>query len=348
MLGSPREVGKLLAYNRWANARVLETVSALAPDAYARPTGGSFESLHATLVHLYGAEWIWLARSQGESPPALPSPADIPTLDALKERWRAFEGRLEAFAGELTDRQLFGSVRYVNFVGETWTYTLDDILFDLVNHSTYHRGQVATLLRQLGGTPLSTDYSRFLDEAGSLPPTDRTPKDIADLFAYNRWANRRVLEAVEGLSGDDYARPLGGSFATLRDTLTHIHGAEWVWLERYHGRSPRALPETGETTLEGLREKWSLLAAEHRTFVNGLTAADLSRLISYESFQGDPFRKPLGELLVHVANHSTYHRGQVATLLRQLGSTPRATEYLIFLDEGGAAPADATETARAG
>jgi uncharacterized damage-inducible protein DinB len=234
----------------------------------------------------------------------------------------------------------------VNFIGETWTYTLDDILFDLVNHSTYHRGQVATLLRQLGGTPLSTDYSRFFDEAGPLPPTDRTPEDISGLFTHSRWANRRVLEAAQDLSADDYARTLGGSFATLRDTLTHIYGAEWIWLERFRGRSPRALPGGGEATLEDLREKWSLVAAEHRMFVNGLSTADLARTISYESIKGDPFRKPLGELLVHVANHSTYHRGQVATLLRQLGQTPRTTEYLIFLDEGGGARADATGTPR--
>jgi uncharacterized damage-inducible protein DinB len=335
MVRSPSEISKFLAYNRWANARMLEPVTALSAEKLRRELGGSFGSLHGTLTHLYGGEWIWLQRARGFSPKALPTNDDVPTADALRAKWRVLEDEIAEFAKDLTPASLARTITYTNFVGTQWTYTLSDVLFDLVNHSTYHRGQVATLLRQLGETPVSTDYVRFLDGDGLAPP-DRMPGEIVRLFAYNRWANMRVLRAARGITAEEYSRTVGGSFTTLRDTLTHVYGADWVWLERFAGRSPRALPagkEAGspnalETMWREVEEGWAALVGE-------VESARMRERLDYVAFSGDAFSRPIGDVLVHVVNHSTYHRGQVATLTRQLGKQPASTDYLMMLDERG-------------
>jgi len=65
--------------------------------------------------------------------------------------------------------------------------------------------------------------------------------DIHQLYDYNRWARRRILTVASTLASDEFIRPMGNSFSSIRDTLAHILGAEWIWLERWQGRSPRAL-----------------------------------------------------------------------------------------------------------
>ncbi len=161
----------------------------------------------------------------------------------------------------------------------------------------------------------------------------RTPQDIASLFAYGRWATARTLDSAAALDAEEFARPIGGSFGSVQATLAHLYGADWVWLERWSGRSPGALPESQQvSSLGALREKWGQVQDGHRAFVEALTPARLAEPLTYVNFAGQTWTYPLGEVLIHVANHGTYHRGQVATLLRQLGKTPASTDYLRYLD----------------
>ena len=164
----------------------------------------------------------------------------------------------------------------------------------------------------------------------------RSVEEISKLFGYNRWANARMLEQVSGLTAEEYERQLGGSFPSVRETLAHIYAAEWIWLERWLGRSPRALP-TGQQvpTLELLKEKWGAVESACRDFVEGPAASRLAEVIRYVNVKGETWEYPLSELFVHVVNHSSYHRGQAAAMLRQLGKTPLSTDYLVFLDGRG-------------
>ena len=161
----------------------------------------------------------------------------------------------------------------------------------------------------------------------------RSPEDLAALFAYNRWANQRAVESAEALSPEELGRAVGGSFGSVLGTLTHLYSAEWVWNERLHGVSPGGLPDDpANATLEGLRPKWLTVEKALEAYVAAVTPASLAATISYRSVRGDPFTRLVGDVLVHVVNHSTYHRGQVATLVRQLGTNPLPTDYLLFLD----------------
>ena len=158
-----------------------------------------------------------------------------------------------------------------------------------------------------------------------------TLKDVEFLFAYNRWANARTLDAVAALAPDAYTRDLGNSFGSVHDTLVHMYAAEWAWLLRWKGTSPAGLDRSGLSGLAALRARWSELERDQAGFVAGLTDADLERTLDYANTKGERFSNPLGRLIQHQINHSTYHRGQVTTMLRQLGAQAIGTDLVTFL-----------------
>jgi uncharacterized damage-inducible protein DinB len=154
------------------------------------------------------------------------------------------------------------------------------------------------------------------------------------LLDYTLWANRRIRSVAAALDLADWRRDLGSSHGGVHGTLGHMLAAEWIWLERWQGRSPDHLP--GFAELEGpaaLEERWSALEAERSAWLAPLQDADLLAVCRYRNVKGDSFGEPLWQLVQHVANHSTFHRGQVVTLLRQLGARPEATD-LVAWDRG--------------
>lgn len=168
-----------------------------------------------------------------------------------------------------------------------------------------------------------------------------TPKEIQLLYDYNAWANRRSLGAAEKLTPEQFVRPLGSSFSSLRDTLAHICGAEWIWLERFQGRSPAALPNVAQfQDVASLREHW--LAQEQRllAFVKAVTQSDLDREMEYKTLKFGVYNNPLWQSMQHLVNHGTYHRGQVTTMLRQLGAEPVLTDLMHFYRERATAAAE--------
>jgi uncharacterized damage-inducible protein DinB len=165
---------------------------------------------------------------------------------------------------------------------------------------------------------------------------------IHDLYEYNAWANRRTLDAVTVLSTEQFVKSLGSSFGSVRETLTHVCDAEWVWLERFLGNTPAAFPEKDRfADLVELRAHWLQQEPRLLSYVHGLTESDLGENFEYSTFSYGPAQNPLHQSLAHVANHGTYHRGQVATMLRQLGAKPVATDFMLYYREQAAASANA-------
>lgn len=158
------EVQELFDYNRWANARLLAVAASLPPEALERDLGSSFPSIRATLAHMLGADWIWLRRWKGTSPTGLPEDWDLSTLDTIRARWREVEEELSELLTGLTEEQLSSPVHYRNTKGTPYTNPLGDLMRHVVNHGSYHRGQIVTLLRQLGAEPVSTDLVLYYRE----------------------------------------------------------------------------------------------------------------------------------------------------------------------------------------
>lgn len=157
-----------------------------------------------------------------------------------------------------------------------------------------------------------------------------TKHDIVTLYAYNRWANGRTLDAVEKLDPAAFVKNLGNSFASIHATLVHIAGAEWAWLRRWHGDSPRKLPTEEFPTVASLRERFQSLDREREAFLAGVSEERLQQPFDYKDLAGNAMRLPLAQSMQHVVNHGTYHRGQVTTMLRQLGATPISTDMSRF------------------
>jgi uncharacterized damage-inducible protein DinB len=152
-----------------------------------------------------------------------------------------------------------------------------------------------------------------------------------ELYRYTRWANLRILTAAEALPEDLFVKPMGSSFPSIRDTLAHILGAEWIWLRRWRGESPaKGIAAEEFPTVQSLRERWNPIAEQQEMFLAGLTAEMLAQPLRYRQLSGAEFEQPLWQVLQHVANHSTYHRGQVATLLRQLGQKPPTVDLIVY------------------
>lgn len=158
--------------------------------------------------------------------------------------------------------------------------------------------------------------------------------EIRDLFAYNAWANQRLLEAAAGLDDEALTRDLGSSFPSVLATLAHIAASDWVWLRRWHGESPSGAPAEWDTaSLDGVRGAWAGVEAERSAFLASLDDAALDRALDYRNTAGRAYRSRMGEMLRHVVNHATYHRGQVVTMLRQLGAAPPATDLIAYYRE---------------
>lgn len=165
---SKEDLELLYRYNRWANETILKTVAVLTPEQFNQKLGGSFPSVRETVVHIMGAEWIWLQRwKNGVSPKALLSAAEFTDLDSIKGRWREIEREQMEFVGQTTDASLKGPLKYVNLKGQTFEYPLGRVMQHLINHGSYHRGQVTNFLRQLGAQPAATDLLVYFDVEGN-------------------------------------------------------------------------------------------------------------------------------------------------------------------------------------
>jgi len=147
-------------------------------------------------------------------------------------------------------------------------------------------------------------------------------------------ANRRTIAAASHLKDDDFTRNLGNSFSSVRDTSAHIMASEWLWLERWNGRSPNAMLSATEFHTAGaIAQRWKEIQQDQITFLSSVSPERLRAKVSYTNLRGQTYAYPLWQQMAHVVNHSSYHRGQVTTLLRQLGAATVSTDLLIYYDE---------------
>jgi uncharacterized damage-inducible protein DinB len=159
-------------------------------------------------------------------------------------------------------------------------------------------------------------------------------QEILSLFDYNEWANARFVGVIAALGDDQLTARLESSFPSILGTLGHMVAAEWVWLRRWKGDNPTAFPEWLESPRLGeVRSKLAEVESERRAFLESLEDADLDKPVDYRTLSGAVHSNRLVDLCRHVVNHSSYHRGQLTTLLRQVGATPVSTDFIVFLRE---------------
>src|SRR5919201_4145000 len=153
---------------------------------------------------------------------------------------------------------------------------------------------------------------------------------IRELWQYHHWANRRLFEVTAALGDDTAGREIGNQFSApmLREMFVHIYGADRFWLRRWKGEPGTAGgPTYGLTlrTLAELRPRWDELVAEQQRFLAALGEADLPRVFEVTSPDGRVVTRPLGMMLLHVPNHATHHRSEIATMLTIVRGSPPDT-----------------------
>ena len=161
--------------------------------------------------------------------------------------------------------------------------------------------------------------------------------DIRHLFDYTEWANELAMDAANNLSDEQLQRDFGISHRSIFGTLTHMAGAEWIWLERWHGRSPAKAEAWSMWTPEScadlgtLNERWSEIIDRRARYISELDEEKFSAELAFRLLSGDPSSMRLVDQMRHVANHATMHRGQVVGMIRQLGIEPPSTDLLFYL-----------------
>jgi uncharacterized damage-inducible protein DinB len=161
--------------------------------------------------------------------------------------------------------------------------------------------------------------------------------DIRRLFDYTEWANDLAMKAANRLTDEDLRRDVGVSHASIFGTLAHTAGAEWIWLERWNGRSPAKAEAWSKWTpevcadLATLKDRWSDVVGRRAQLLTNIDDDRLAAELPFKLLSGDPSSMPLIDQMQHVVNHSTMHRGQVVGMIRQLGIEPPSTDLIFFL-----------------
>jgi len=151
-----------------------------------------------------------------------------------------------------------------------------------------------------------------------------TKEHFLRLYEYVNWANRRVLDALRRQAEDN---------ERARQWLCHILAAEQVWITRLRGEDSSSVPIRPDLSLDECGELLAQNADAYQQFLHDLTETDFDRAISYKNTKGVSFSTSIRDILTHVANHGTYHRGHIATLLRAAGQEPINTDFITFTRE---------------
>lgn len=158
-----QEAKTLHAYNSWATNRIFDATKRLSPEHYSKDMKSSHGGIHGTLVHMVGAEKVWVERFNAKPQPFLKA-EEIPNAAALYAIWEKAGYETAKWLGLMTDKKLNDTFTMKTLKGDTFTHIFWQAFQHLVNHSTYHRGQIVTMLRQLDVKPPSTDLILFYRE----------------------------------------------------------------------------------------------------------------------------------------------------------------------------------------
>jgi len=152
-----------------------------------------------------------------------------------------------------------------------------------------------------------------------------SPADLQRHIRYSNWASRVLMDAVRALPPGELERPTGISHTSILGTMTHLHFADWIWYTRV--AEPIDKPEA---TLGVLEHDWPELQQRWERFVDALADADLARTIPYRSIRGYDGVATVEQIVLHLVNHGTLHRGQVMGMIRQLGIAPPGTDLMHY------------------
>lgn len=158
-----------------------------------------------------------------------------------------------------------------------------------------------------------------------------TASAARDLLLYMLWADRATLAALREVSQEDLLRDAGISFRSMLGTMAHMLGAQVIWLNRFLGTSLDRVPSIDDyPDLPSWIHGWEENASHIEAFMAGLTDEQMTTPMTWTTTSGEPRARPLWQPIVHLVNHTSYHRGQVVSLLRQMGYKAPTTDLIYY------------------
>jgi uncharacterized damage-inducible protein DinB len=160
---------------------------------------------------------------------------------------------------------------------------------------------------------------------------------LKHMYDYMYWANRRYLAVAASLSDEELNRKQGHSWESVHGLLLHMLSSETVWLARWRGNSPTShLAPPDFPTLAAVTARWAAVEQEMLDFVDTRSEASLEAPAAYSNFEGKTYRLPLWQMMTHVVNHETHHRGELAAMFALMGTAhPEEEVVQYFLDMSG-------------
>jgi uncharacterized damage-inducible protein DinB len=149
-------------------------------------------------------------------------------------------------------------------------------------------------------------------------------------IAYTAWASGLLVEAAAKLTHEELTRDFGAANKSVLGTLVHVFGADRLWLTRLKGEPANRFLTDADYQLAVLQNDWPALYEQWKDWTAGLTDETAQAELSYHDMRGNPWRASLGQLVLHVVNHGTHHRGQVSGFLRTMGYTPPKLDLVFY------------------
>lgn len=153
-------------------------------------------------------------------------------------------------------------------------------------------------------------------------------------LAYTAWASHMLVEAAKSLPHEELTRDFGTADKSVLGSLVHIYAADRVWLARFKGEATRAFVTDVDHDLAVLENDWPALHRRWEAWAGDLTDEAGHAELSYTDLSGRSWRQPVWQLVMHVVNHGTHHRGQVAGFLRSMGYTPPKLDLVHYYRTG--------------
>ena len=147
---------------------------------------------------------------------------------------------------------------------------------------------------------------------------------------YTAWASRLLLDAAGRLSTEELTHDFRTSDRRVLDTLVHVFAADRIWLSRIHENPRTSFVDDSDRDLHVLQSEWPALHEQWKGWAASLTDSSVDTVLSYKDIKGNPYKRPLWQIVLHVVNHATHHRGQVSGFLRVMGHAPPALDLIYY------------------